>query len=301
MTDDPRIASVFATMNRGETAVSCVRALAAQTRPPAMVVVADNVSSDDTVAKLEAMEGLPFELIVHRMPENLGNAGGVQAAMELAYGAGADAVWILDDDSWPRVDALEALMEYYGPEVVVHPLQWEPVKQGLTWPVQYGDGDRWVLAMRMEDLPDGDAFPSRGGWTGAVISKRIHEVVGPVMGELFIRGEDEEYPWRVARAGFRTLCVRRAVLDHPGPPRLIHWKLAGRAFFFEPGLSNWKLHYKVRNIVWLKKRESGAAKAALTALAYLIAVLRWDGFSGIPVVLRAVRDGWLGRLGRLKP
>ena len=44
------IAAVFATMNRAQTAVACVRALAAQTRPPDLVVVADNLSSDDTVA-----------------------------------------------------------------------------------------------------------------------------------------------------------------------------------------------------------------------------------------------------------
>lgn len=299
--DKVRIAAVFATMNRGQTAVACVRALAAQTRPPEVVVVADNVSSDDTVALLEGLEGLPFALAVHRMPENAGNAGGVRAAMELAYAAGADAVWILDDDSWPRPEALAALMEHYEPDVVPHPLQWDPARRDLTWPVQFSNGDGWDLAMSLSELPEGAAFPSRGGWTGAVISRRIHDAVGPVMGELFIRGEDEEYPWRVARGGFRTLCVRGAVLDHPGPPRLVHWRLAGKAFFFEPGLSDWKLHYKVRNTVWLKKRESGAAKAALTAAAYLIAVVRWDGFAGIPVVLRAVRDGWFGRLGRIEP
>lgn len=299
--DKVRIAAVFATMNRGQTAVACVRALAAQTRPLEMVVVADNVSSDDTVALLEGLVDLPFELVVHRMPENAGNAGGVRAAMELAYAAGADAVWILDDDSWPRPDALAALMEHYRPELVVHPVQWDPARRDLTWPVQFSNGDGWDLAMRVDELPEGAAFPSRGGWTGAIISKRIHEAVGPVMGELFIRGEDEEYPWRIGHSGFMTMCVRGAVLDHPGPPRLVHWRLGRKAFFFEPGLSEWKLHYKVRNIVWLKKRESGATKAALTSLAYLIAVARWDGFAGIPVVLRAVWDGWRGRLGRLEP
>ncbi|MGD7653436.1 MAG: glycosyltransferase, partial [Verrucomicrobiales bacterium] len=85
MTDDPTIAAVFATMNRAQTALSCVEALAAQTRPPALVVVADNVSTDDTVARLNALTKLPFALVVHTMLENGGNAGGVSDAMELAF------------------------------------------------------------------------------------------------------------------------------------------------------------------------------------------------------------------------
>ena len=35
----------------------------------------------------------------------------VRASMDLAFAEGADAVWILDDDSWPRADALAAMLE----------------------------------------------------------------------------------------------------------------------------------------------------------------------------------------------
>lgn len=50
----PKIAAVFATMNRGHVAVACVKALAAQTSPPCRVIVADNRSSDGTAETLEA-------------------------------------------------------------------------------------------------------------------------------------------------------------------------------------------------------------------------------------------------------
>ena len=56
MPHSPSIAAVFATMNRVATAVDCIRALASQTRPPSLVVVSDNVSSDDTVSRLEASQ-----------------------------------------------------------------------------------------------------------------------------------------------------------------------------------------------------------------------------------------------------
>jgi GT2 family glycosyltransferase len=117
------VTAVFATMNRAQTAVECVLALARQTRPPDLVVVADNCSTDDTVEVLENLADLPFRLLVRRMRENRGNAGGVEEAMDQAFADGADAVWILDDDSWPRAAALEAMLEGpWEPDIVRHAL-----------------------------------------------------------------------------------------------------------------------------------------------------------------------------------
>lgn len=298
----PRIAVVFATMNRAATAVACVRALAAQTRPPERVLVADNVSTDATVAELEALSPLPFALEVLRMPENLGNAGGVHAAMEAGFAAGADAVWILDDDSWPRPDALAAMLaEPWDPAVLLHPLQEDPRTGKFTWPLQVvaEDGSIRLIGER-KDLPPGGRVRSRGVWTGALVSKRIRDGAGPVLAELFIRGEDEEYPWRIERAGFRTEAVTAAVMDHPGPADLVCWRFLGRNLYLERGLADWKLHYKVRNMVWLKRRQAGAFGALRMALAYALCVAVVDGPRRLPLVWRAFHDGWRGKLGRLE-
>ena len=287
-------------MNRAPTAVACVRALAAQTRPPELVVVADNVSADDTVAALEALTDLPFELVIHRMRENRGNAGGVEEAMELAFAKGADAVWILDDDSWPRAGALEAMLEKpWDAGVVRHPLQIDPQTGRFTWPLQVTDETGgWRLVDSPDEMPPGDFVRSRIMWTGALVPREVREVVGPVNGELFIRGEDEEYPWRIEQAGFPQEAVRNAMMDHPGPVNIVHWKFLGKNLFFERGLVDWKLHYKVRNMVWLKRHQSGGLRAILMALSYAVAVARLDGIRRLPLVWAAARDGWIGRLGR---
>lgn len=236
---DLRIAAVFATMNRSATAEACVRALAAQTRPPAWVVVADNMSTDDTLARLTALADLPFVLQIRRMEHNRGNAGGVEEAMDLAFSLGADAVWILDDDSWPRPDALELLVrDGWDPRVVRHPLQIDPNTGKLTWPLQVWSGDdEFVLINDPERLPDRDVFRTRITWTGALVSREVREAIGPVIGDLFIRGEDEEYPLRMEQFGFHQEAVRRSVLDHPGPARVVLWQLLGRSLFHEPGLA----------------------------------------------------------------
>lgn len=301
MIDHPRIAVVFATMNRWPTAVACVRALAAQTRPPELVIVADNVSSDETFTELTALIELPFEFIVHPMTENLGNAGGVHAAMELAFSKHADAVWILDDDSWPRPDALESMLaEPFDPLVVRHPLQIDPATEKFTWPLQIVTEEGFRLVDSLDEMPRSRSTRSRGVWTGALISRHVRETIGPVMAELFIRGEDEEYPWRMERAGFGNEAIRAAIMDHPGPPDIVKWNFFGKYFFFERGLADWKLYYKVRNMVWLKRKQSGMTKALAMFAAYLVAVCRFEGLHRIPLLWKAFRHGWRGRLGKMR-
>jgi rhamnopyranosyl-N-acetylglucosaminyl-diphospho-decaprenol beta-1,3/1,4-galactofuranosyltransferase len=299
--DQLHVAVVFATMNRAETAKACVLALARQSRPPDRVLVADNCSVDDTAEVLESLENLPFELVVHAMPENLGNAGGVEAVMERAFAEGADAVWILDDDSWPREAALEAMMEsQWDPRVVRHALQVDPRTGEFTWPLQITDGQGgWRLVWSEDELPEGARVRSRISWTGALVPREVRESVGPVNGALFIRGEDEEYPWRFEQAGFSQEAIRGAVMDHPGPQNLIHWRLFGKTFFFERGLADWKLYYKVRNMVWLKRKQAGGLRALGMAAAYTAAATIIDGPGRLPLLRRAISDGWKGRLGRM--
>ena len=300
-TASPVIAALFATMNRWETAIACVRALAAQTMPPASVWIADNCSTDGTVEALESLTDLPFELVVHRMSENRGNAGGVEEVMELAFAEGADAVWILDDDSWPRPGALEAMLaKPWDPRVVRHPVQIDPKTGGFTWPLQVEDGNGgWKLVESIEELPAGDFVKSRITWTGALVPRVVREKTGPVNGALFIRGEDEEYPWRFEQAGFSQEAVRNAVLDHPGPENLLHWRFLGKHFFFERGLADWKFYYKVRNMVWLKRRQSGRLGAIRMALVYAAAAVLLDGPARIPLLWTAILDGWNSRLGKM--
>jgi rhamnopyranosyl-N-acetylglucosaminyl-diphospho-decaprenol beta-1,3/1,4-galactofuranosyltransferase len=297
-----KIAAVFATMNRRDMAVQCVMALKEQTHPPDFVVVADNHSSDQTAEWLEAIPSLPFQLIVHRMTENLGNAGGVNEACRIAFGLGVDFTWILDDDSIPRRSALAALIsEPPSPGTLRHALQIDPNTGNFTWPmwITSSSGER-RLTFSQSELPNSKYISTLASWTGLFLSQRAWQQTGPVNSSLFIRGEDEEYPWRLACKGFRFEVSRDSILDHPGPLRLIHWQMRGLHFFFEPGLTSWKSHYKIRNMVWLKRAQSGRLRAIAVALTYAWATFLHDGFSKLPTVFKAAWEGWIGRLGRIK-
>lgn len=298
MKSELKIAAVFASYNRKDVALECLQRLHAQSRPPDMVVVGDNASADGSPQALRAVGWDAVEVV--DIGDNLGNAGAVELAMDRAFDKGADAVWILDDDSWPRPAALEAMLAGpWDPGLVLHPLQEDPRTGRFTWPLQVmGGGGEVTLVEAAAELPPGDRVSSRGVWTGALVPRGVREKVGPVNGDLFIRGEDEEYPWRIEQAGFREAAVPAAVMDHPGPDNLVMWSCAGRRLFIERGLADWKLYYKVRNMVWLKRRQAGAFAAIAMALAYAAAIARIDGIHRLAVWSVAVRDGWRSRLGR---
>lgn len=292
-----KIAAVFASYNRKEVALDCLSRLQKQTRPLDAVVIGDNASEDGSA---EAMRGLAWDTLeVLETGGNHGNAGAVKQAMDRAFDLGMDGVWILDDDSWPRLDALECLLAGdWDPSVVRHPLQIDPMSRDLSWPLQLVTDHGNSLCRKLVDLPKGKKHSSRGVWTGALISREVREAVGPVNEALFIRGEDEEYPWRIEQQGFGQEAVFDSVLDHPGPRDLVEWRCLGKRLFLERGLSDWKLYYKVRNMVWLRRQQAGWFGAVPMAVAYGWAIMRTEGVSRIFTWWEACVDGWSGRLGR---
>jgi len=296
----PSVGVVFATMNREDTAIACVLSLAAQTHPPDLVVVADNASSDGTANALECIPRLPFPLVVHRMGVNRGNAGGVQEAMEIAFARNMDAVWILDDDSLPRPDALRCLLDFQvSGQIVLHSLQIDPRTNDLTWPMQiHVEGIGWHTIHSLGEMPGEPVLETRNNWTGSLISRAVHMRVGPVMGELFIRGEDEEYPWRLMKFGISQRAITTSILDHPGPTRLLKKNFFGKTIYLETGLSDWKIYYKIRNMIWLQRRKRGLLHSLLMGMAYFIIVVRHEGIRRFPLVIEAFADGISSRLGR---
>ena len=143
---------------------------------------------------------------------------------------------------------------------------------------------------------------TRASWTGALYPRAAWEKAGPVLGDLFIRGEDEEYPRRVGAAGFRFEAVRTSVLDHPSAKALRVWRFGSKEFWFESGLEDWKFYYEVRNTVWLKFREGARAGAWATAFLHGFASLVFEGWSAMrwQTWREAVADARNGRLGKRK-
>jgi len=111
-----QVSAVVVTFNRLEKLKNVIAAIEAQTRRPDRLVIVNNASTDGTDEFLATLES-SLNVDVLALQQNLGGAGGFSKGMEHAYESGADYVWIMDDDCYPKPDALELLVDGYGDAV----------------------------------------------------------------------------------------------------------------------------------------------------------------------------------------
>jgi len=100
----PRCSVIVVTYNSGTQIEACLRALAPQ---DCEIVVVDNASQDDTVARIRALEEqIPLQLLT--ISRNIGFAGGVNQG---ARAAGGDVLLILNPDAIADPGAVNAIVD----------------------------------------------------------------------------------------------------------------------------------------------------------------------------------------------
>lgn len=110
MLTDRAVAAVVVTYNRRALLSECLAAIETQTYRPDLVIVIDNASTDETPAFL-ASRDWPIPHQVHRLRRNFGGAMGFAVGIRAALAAGAESVWLMDDDAIASPSALEYLVE----------------------------------------------------------------------------------------------------------------------------------------------------------------------------------------------
>jgi GT2 family glycosyltransferase len=93
--------------NHGEETVGCLESLAAADLKGARVLVVDNGSRDDSIARIRGR--FPAQRILE-LPENLGYAGGNNAGMRVALEEGAEGVLLLNNDARVAPDFIVSLL-----------------------------------------------------------------------------------------------------------------------------------------------------------------------------------------------
>jgi len=103
----PRAVAVIVTWNRRDLLLESLAAVSVQSRSLDAVIVVDNASTDRTPAAVRS--GFP-DVKLATLDVNYGGAGGFAYGMALALSDDADVIWLMDDDTVPAPDALQALL-----------------------------------------------------------------------------------------------------------------------------------------------------------------------------------------------
>lgn len=297
------IIAVVVTYNRVELLKRNIRCLR-QNRPISSIVVVNNGSTDGTAGWLSSQTDL-----VVITQENVGGSGGFYTGMRYAYQAGADWIWCMDDDVFPRADCLERLLDYAGRKDV-----------GILAPRRLQEGKIFTHDFLSFDLTNPFSSMYKGrlskmeiteptevsgtAFEGPLIRRDVVEKVGYPNKDFFIFCDDTEYCLRSVRAGYKILYVPTALMDKQLFFSDDTWAERSRK-------KKWKRFYQIRNSSYLnyhygKNWGVRYLRGFNGVLGYIVTACFTAPFSkayswrDIPLLWQSYKDGVCGRLGKIK-
>lgn len=296
----PRVVASVLNWNTPGLTLQCLDSLEALDDPALRVIVVDNASDDDSVARVRAAHPA---LTLLRSPLNVGYALGHARALAEARACGADAIWLLNSDVQVETGALRALhhaWRQHGNAIYGGaPLRRRPDGSAeLNFPQKYLDPQGAPRALRRDREVDFDAAwraraPLRvGAVPGSCffLPMALVERHGWMDPDWFLYCEEIDYCYRLRRAGVPSVLVPGARV----------WHDAGGSLRGRPGVADCIAYYRARNEILLAQRHAGAGTfvttAAKKAARGLLESVRAPGRGRR--TLQGVRDALCGRRGK---
>jgi GT2 family glycosyltransferase len=233
----PKVAAYTSSLDDKRSLKRCIQAILDQTYPVAQIIVVDNRSSDGTT-----LEVFPDRVTFICHIRNLGTSGAAATAMEYALAENYGWLWVLDQDTIPRKNALEKLMDLYksfdcefqsqigilGSSVILDPNEKMSFVHLLT-----SKGTKLLKVNPSKAYCECDTTI----WSGSLYNLQAVKKVGlPRFGfrgyweDFCLDWGDLEFGFRFKRAGYKVLVVPSSVIDHR-IGRVTHGTLLGRKVF----------------------------------------------------------------------
>ncbi len=258
------VIAVVVTYNRQKLLAECVYALRNQTRPIDKILIVNNGSTDNTEAWLQEQKDLEFVT-----QKNIGSAGGFNTGIKLAYQKNYDWVWLMDDDGYPKDDALQNLLEGADEKICLRNCAVinKEDRKSFVWKT----GSHATIEEVNEEIIQNFAHP----FNGTLLHKELIKKVGLPKKELFIWGDETEYYHRI---------ITKYKIPFYTKTNSIHYHPAS-AYSYKNDwdyASNWKMYFYVRNRFHiLKTRFSNNPM-----LAFIMYIIFLVLFSGIILVFQ---------------
>lgn len=259
-----KVVAVVVTYNRQQLLSECITALRNQTRRVDQILVINNGSNDNTEDWLRNQPGIEFFT-----QKNIGSGGGFHTGIRLAYEKNYDWIWLMDDDGYPKEDALENLLDGADEKLCLRNCAVinKEDRRSFVWKT----GNHAYIDEVQDSIIENFAHP----FNGTLLHKELVTKIGLPKKELFIWGDETEYYHRI---------ITKYKLPFYTKTNSIHYHPAS-AYSYKNDWdykSNWKMYFYVRNRFHiLKTRYSGNPLKALAM--YMIFLV---SFMGIIVVFQ---------------
>ena len=220
----PRVVSVILNTNHRQDTLECLASLAATSYPNHRAIVLDNASTDGSV---EAIAAAYPDVRVIALERNLGYAGNNNVGIAAALEAGADWVFVLNEDTVLAPECITALIEAGEQDArtgIVGPMVYHHDEPGV---IQSAGGR---LSRTWESFHEGENATDRGQFSAPrsvewisgcaiLVRREVIEQIGAIDARYFYYWEETEWCLRAGRAGWKVLHVPQARLWHKGVRR----------------------------------------------------------------------------------
>ncbi|WP_318242043.1 glycosyltransferase [Arthrobacter gallicola] len=216
------LALVIVTFNRSSYLRGLLESVAALDPAPEQVIVVDNASTDDTAEVLAGLQPeFPVPLSVERLTENTGGSGGFAAGVARALDAGAQWLWLMDDDVEVLPGALGALGKWTATYDCIHGRRLDDAGNPFFWQHRFLPFLGIHVPVRGNVFADRPVFATNVGcFEGMLVSARVVRDIGLPDSRFFINGDDEIYGW-LASLNHRVVYVNEFVLRKVRPQKQI--------------------------------------------------------------------------------
>lgn len=295
----PLVAAVILNWNGASDTIESLTSMTSLSYRNLVVLVVDNGSSDDSVARLKACSaGCSIQLI--ETGRNLGYAGGNNVGIRAAIDQGADFVLILNNDTTVAPDLIERLLDaanenpdagvfsarvlyYDDPQRVwFDRARWNPRTLALEWP---GQGSL------ESDLPATATESDYASGAALFFRTEVANEIGLLDEDFFLVWEEVDWCFRACKAGWKVISVPGAKV----------WHKIGVSFGSES--SPLRTYFSTRNkLLWFSRHAPRSARIRLwtQTLRRLVPRFVLGGQDG-PIVKRlawAVQDYLAALSGR---
>lgn len=229
-----RIFVVVVNWNGYKDTIACVSSILRMNRHGRRVipVVVDNGSTDGSVRLLQKMHP-DIEYVL--LTKNLGFTGGNNAGIRYALGAGADAVWLLNNDTVVDKEALVSLVDtisHYGPGIAgskiyfaagheYHGARYAKSERGFVFWYAGGliDWKNMYASHRGVDEVDSGQYDRTEktkfvSGCSMMISREVFERIGLLDDRFYLYLEDLDLCLRAKKKGFSLWYCPKSVVWH---------------------------------------------------------------------------------------
>lgn len=294
---------VIVTYNRKQLLTQNLIMLEKQSTQLDKIIIIDNHSTDNT--KEMVFETFPSlkQLIDYRyMDENTGGAGGFYYGVKFAYEAGADFVYLMDDDGKPydnyTFERIKTACEEIYPKNKLIFLNSLVTTNGKD--LSFGFWSNIPLDKQLDEVKaraEGYILKDRvNPFNGTLISKELVEKIGYPRKEFFLSRDETDYMVRSIKAGAFVATITNSVYCHP-KSKLVIKKLGKLSVQTYADLD--REYYYLRNMSFTYKDDNSKRIWAVCVIRFITIILYENQkLKRIKQIYTAVNDAKNNRMGK---